>query len=53
LFGVLIGFFAASLKTSQDNNIRDYLIELGKKYYRMEEISYILGNEYYDETFLE
>ena len=53
LFGVLIGFFAASLKTLQDNNIRDYLIELGKKYYRMEEISFILGNEYYDETFLE
>ena len=53
LFGMMIGFFAASLKTSQDSNIRDYLIELGKKYYRMEEISYILGNEYYEEDLLE
>ena len=52
LLGILIGFFASSLRFSEKGNMNNYLSTLWEKYYRMEEISYILENEYYDESFL-
>ena len=53
ILGVLIGFAASSsLRGSQNENMNKYLSTLWEKYYRMEEISYILENEYYDESFL-
>jgi carboxyl-terminal processing protease len=52
LLGILIGFFASSLRFSENGNMNNYLSTLWEKYYRMEEISYILENEYYDESFL-
>ena len=52
ILGVLIGFFASSLRLSQNENTNSYLSTLWKKYSRMEEISYILEKEYYDESFL-
>ena len=52
LFGILVGFFVSSLKYSQDNDIAAQISALAKKYYRMEEISYILEKEYYDDNVL-
>lgn len=52
ILGVLIGFAASSLRGSQNENMNKYLSTLWEKYYRMEEISHILENEYYDESFL-
>ena len=52
LLGILIGFFASSLRFSENGNMNNYLSTLWEKYHRMEEISYILENEYYDESFL-
>jgi hypothetical protein len=52
ILGVLIGFFASSLRFSQNENTNSYLSTLWEKYSRMEEISYILEKEYYDESFL-
>ena len=52
ILGVLIGFLASSLRLSQNENTNSYLSTLWEKYSRMEEISYILEKEYYDESFL-
>jgi len=52
LFGILVGFFVSSLKYSQDNDVAAQISALAKKYYRMEEISYILEKEYYDDNVL-
>ena len=52
LFGILVGFFVSSLKYSQDNYVAAQISALAKKYYRMEEISYILEKEYYDDNVL-
>jgi hypothetical protein len=52
ILGVLIGFFASSLRYSQNESTNNYFSTLWEKYHRMEEISYILEKEYYDESFL-
>ncbi|MBR6906948.1 hypothetical protein IKN40_00090 [bacterium] len=48
----MVGFFVSSLKYSQDNDVAAQISALAKKYYRMEEISYILEKEYYDDNVL-
>jgi hypothetical protein len=52
LLGILIGFISASLKISDNRNIIEISDNLFEKYKRIEEISFLLDKEYYNQDLL-
>jgi len=52
LLGILIGFISASLKFSDNRNIIEISDNLFEKYKRIEEISFLLNKEYYNQDLL-
>jgi outer membrane lipoprotein-sorting protein len=52
LLGILIGFISSSLKTSDNRNIIEISDNLFEKYKRIEEISFLLDKEYYNQDLL-
>jgi outer membrane lipoprotein-sorting protein len=52
LLGILIGFISASLKFSDNRNIIEISDNLFEKYKRIEEISFLLDKEYYNQDLL-
>lgn len=50
--GILVGFLSASLKYSENIKIDEVSSSLIEKYRRMEEISFLLWREYFDQDFL-
>jgi outer membrane lipoprotein-sorting protein len=52
LLGILIGFISASLKFSNNENIIEISDNLFEKYKRIEEVSFLLDKEYYNQDLL-
>ncbi len=52
LLGILIGFISASLKFSDNENIIEISDNLFEKYKRIEEVSFLLDKEYYNQDLL-
>jgi outer membrane lipoprotein-sorting protein len=52
LLGILIGFISSSLKISDNRNIIEISDNLFEKYKRIEEISFLLDKEYYNQDLL-
>jgi|GEM_PF-4930181 len=52
LLGILIGFISASLKISDNRNIIEISDNLFEKYKRIEEVSFLLDKEYYNQDLL-
>jgi outer membrane lipoprotein-sorting protein len=52
LLGILIGFISASLKFSDNRNIIEISDNLFEKYKRIEEVSFLLDREYYNQDLL-
>jgi outer membrane lipoprotein-sorting protein len=52
LLGILIGFISASLKFSDNRNIIEISDNLFEKYKRIEEVSFLLDKEYYNQDLL-
>jgi outer membrane lipoprotein-sorting protein len=52
LLGILIGFISSSLKNSDNRNIIEISDNLFEKYKRIEEVSFLLDKEYYNQDLL-